>query len=99
MRLAVYIAALVIVMSAAIVVTLLIDNPVGAVIPVIAAAIGLALLIRWHARNTTYICEKCGYQFDIGPLIDFISPHLPERKLLSCPSCGKRSWCHASTAN
>jgi DNA-directed RNA polymerase subunit RPC12/RpoP len=52
----------------------------------------LYLLIRWHASVTAYRCEKCGNEFEISTLTDFVSPHMPEKKFLKCPGCGRRSW-------
>ncbi|MDH7576450.1 MAG: hypothetical protein QHH75_01265 [Bacillota bacterium] len=59
---------------------------------------GLFLLVRWHARNTAYICPKCGHFFMISAMEDFLSPHMIDQKLLKCPKCGKRSWCQAVSA-
>ncbi len=56
---------------------------------------GLYLLVRWHAKNTAYICPKCNHTFAISTLRDFLSPHMIEKKLLRCPECGESSWCKA----
>jgi DNA-directed RNA polymerase subunit RPC12/RpoP len=52
----------------------------------------MLLLVRWHAKNTAYRCRVCGHEFEISTGTDLISPHLPEKKYLRCPQCGKRSW-------
>lgn len=53
----------------------------------------VAAIVRWHARNVAYRCGNCDVVFTIDPFIDFTSPHLPGRKHLRCPRCGRRSWC------
>jgi DNA-directed RNA polymerase subunit RPC12/RpoP len=58
----------------------------------ILIAIALYLLVQWHAKNTLYKCPSCGKAFKISTLIDFISPHYPNKKWLKCPGCGRRSW-------
>ena len=52
----------------------------------------LFLLVRWHAKNTAYRCRVCGHEFEISTGTDLMSPHVPEKKYLKCPQCGKRSW-------
>jgi len=59
---------------------------------VIFAGTGLLLLVRWHSRSTGYRCSDCGAEFEISALVDFISPQVPDKKLLKCPRCGKRAW-------
>ena len=54
---------------------------------------GLYFLIRWHAKNTAYICPRCSHIFTISTLKDFLSPHMIDKKLLHCPECGENSWC------
>ena len=58
------------------------------------AVISLVFMVRWHARNSMYVCPECDHKFRITPWIDFISPHTFEKKWLTCPSCSKESWCH-----
>jgi len=63
---------------------------------IILVIVGLFLLIRWHAKNTAYICPKCGYKFMISTFEDFISPNiLWDKKLLKCPKCKTKSLCKA----
>lgn len=55
----------------------------------------LFLLVRWHTKNFAYRCTKCGYEFEISIITDFISPHGLSKsggwKYLKCPKCHKRS--------
>lgn len=60
---------------------------------------GLFLLVRWHAKNTAYICPNCGHTFMISTAKDFLSPHWFNKKLLKCPKCGKSSWCEMIEAD
>ncbi len=60
--------------------------------------LGLYLLVRWNARNTAYICPKCGHRFMISTWRDFISPHVWNKKLLRCPACQEKNWCRAVSA-
>jgi DNA-directed RNA polymerase subunit RPC12/RpoP len=52
----------------------------------------LFLLVRWHAGNTAYRCPACKHEFEISVFTDFVSPHVPDKKYLQCPQCGKRNW-------
>jgi len=55
----------------------------------------LILIVRWHAKNFFYICSKCGEEFKISTVMDFISPHGLSKsggwKYLKCPKCKKWS--------
>jgi DNA-directed RNA polymerase subunit RPC12/RpoP len=53
----------------------------------------MVALIIWHARTTQYDCPDCGATFQITALNDFLSAHVPEKKLLKCPRCGHTNWC------
>jgi len=56
---------------------------------------GLLLLISWHSKATAYLCPKCGYEFEISVLTDFLGPHGVDKddgwKYLKCPNCSARS--------
>jgi predicted RNA-binding Zn-ribbon protein involved in translation (DUF1610 family) len=74
--------------------------PIGFVIwLLLLCGVGLFSLVRWHAKNTAYICPNCGYIFTISTRKDFLSPHMIDKKLLRCPKCGESSWCKAISAN
>ena len=67
---------------------------------VAATVIGLALLVRWHARAFACRCPHCGHVFMIPAWLDLASPHGVRRhdgrwagwKLLRCP---RWSWVEA----
>jgi len=56
---------------------------------------GLVILVFWHAKATAYHCPRCGYEFEISLLTDFLSPHGVTKdggwKYLKCPNCSNRS--------
>ena len=58
-------------------------------------AVGLVILISWHAKATGYQCPICNYEFEISTLTDFLSPHGVNKsgawKYLKCPNCSNRS--------
>ena len=68
-------------------------GPLGLALTLLAVAgIGVFFLVRWHARTFAYRCSRCGHEFVISALTDFVSPHVPDKKYLRCPSCRKRDW-------
>ena len=59
-------------------------------------AVGLAILILWHAKSTAYHCPICGNEFEISALTDFFSPHGVTKDgggwvYLKCPKCQNRT--------
>jgi len=57
------------------------------------AVIALFFMVRWHARNSSYVCPECNHEFSVTPWMDFVSPHTFEKKWLTCPSCHQERWC------
>lgn len=68
--------------------------PVIVWIAVLITAAIVAIIVARHARKTTYRCTSCGTSFSVSPVTDFASPHYPDKKLLTCPSCGRTEWCN-----
>lgn len=60
----------------------------------LTVALVLIVVIRRHARNHVFRCDICRKIFDISAWTDFLSPHFPNKKRLTCPMCGEVSWCH-----
>lgn len=60
---------------------------------IISTAILLIWMIRQHAGKTSYVCPDCSHEFKVTPMKDFLSPHTPNTKRLTCPECGKKNWC------
>jgi hypothetical protein len=71
---------------------------VGVALWLLAAAGGLAWLVRWHAHSYCYRCpyDDCGALFAASSWVDFIAPQRPTRdggrKYLRCPRCGRWGW-------
>ena len=67
--------------------------PVGLVVWLALFVSGdLFLLVRWHANSTAYRCPACEHEFELSVFTDLVSPHVPDKKYLKCPQCGKRNW-------
>ncbi len=59
----------------------------------LATLLGIALaIVKVHAGTARYRCGRCGSELSISSVVDLLSPHLLDRKLLKCGTCGKRSW-------
>ncbi len=66
-------------------------------VAILALAAGLYLIVRWQHGRVAYRCRSCHHEFRVGKAEEFLSPHTPESKLLSCPSCDRTGWCEALT--
>ncbi|MFY9201139.1 MAG: hypothetical protein ACOX7X_06645 [Methanosarcina flavescens] len=53
---------------------------------------GAALLVTWHAKNSAYLCPRCGDVFEVSTFEDLLSPNGGNKKYVKCPQCGKRAW-------
>ena len=52
-------------------------------------------LTKWAVDTYGYECPSCRHQFEISMRTALLTPHIGDRKLLRCPSCGKRGWANA----
>jgi len=52
-------------------------------------------LTKWAVDTYGYECPSCQHQFEISMRTALLTPHIGDRKLLRCPSCGKRGWANA----
>ncbi len=52
-------------------------------------------LTKWAVDTHGYECPSCGHQFEISMRTALLTPHMWDKKLLRCPSCGKTSWASA----
>ena len=51
------------------------------------------LISRYYFRHTAYICPECHEVF-VPPFKEvFFAMHTPNTRKLSCPKCGKKSYC------
>lgn len=71
----------------------------GPIVWIVMVSAALVLLVFWHNRTFGYKCANCGKEFEIGALVNFVSPHgigkntsgLRGWKWLRCPKCRRFS--------
>ena len=69
------------------------EHSVEGFVIIAISAILLIFLVRRHAASTVYACPRCGHQFKISSIKDFMSPHKGFEKWLQCPQCAAIEWC------
>ncbi len=57
------------------------------------ATIGAVALSKYYYDNVEYVCPNCGDVFIPSFLAFNLAPHTPKFRKLTCPKCGKRSYC------
>lgn len=57
------------------------------------ATIGAGALSKYYYDNVEYVCPNCGDVFIPSFLTFNLAPHTPKFRKLTCPKCGKRSYC------
>lgn len=93
-RTALYVAvgALIIVTGA--VFLLDVSRVVGGVLLLVLAGVVIATLVTWHTNTFAYRCTKCGAEFSISPVKNFLSPQgigtKGGWKYLTCLRCHTR---------
>lgn len=55
------------------------------------------LACETERKSGVYICTKCGKKFEINAQRYLFSSHLLRSRRLSCPSCGRKSYCKYKT--
>lgn len=55
--------------------------------------IGAVALSKYYYDNVEYVCPNCGDIFIPSFLAFNLAPHTPKFRKLTCPRCGKRSYC------
>ncbi|MDT9606042.1 MerR family transcriptional regulator [Lactobacillus johnsonii] len=55
--------------------------------------IGAVALSKYYYDNVEYVCPNCGDVFIPSFLAFNLAPHTPKFRKLTCPKCGKRSYC------
>ncbi len=64
------------------------------VLAVVSIIFMMALgLSRYYYDNVEYVCPNCGDIFIPSFLAFNLAPHTPKFRKLTCPRCGKRSYC------
>ncbi len=68
-------------------------NPLPFVIgllPVICLGVWIS---KYYFHRTEYVCLQCHTVFSLKLREVFLARHTPKARLLTCPECGKRSFC------
>ena len=60
------------------------------VIIIFMMAVGLS---QYYYDSVAYVCPNCGEVFVPSFLTFNLAPHTPKFRKLTCPKCGKRSYC------
>ncbi len=93
-RTALYVAIGVLAIVAGAMFLLDISRVIGGVLVLVLAGVVLATLVMWHSKTFAYRCTRCGEEFSISPLKDFVSPQGVGAKggwkYLRCPRCNTR---------
>ena len=55
--------------------------------------VGAIALAKYYYDNVEYVCPNCGDVFIPSFLTFNLAPHTPKFRKLTCPRCGKRSYC------
>lgn len=70
--------------------TILVIEVVALIAIVFVTAWGLS---RYYYEQVEYVCPNCGDVFIPSFLTFNLSPHTPKFRKLTCPKCGKKSYC------
>ncbi len=93
-RTALYVALGMLVIVAGAMLLLDISRVIGGVLVFVLAGVVLATLVAWHSKTFAYRCTRCGEEFSISPVKDFVSPQGVGTKggwkYLKCPRCNTR---------
>ena len=55
--------------------------------------VGAIALSKYYYDNVEYVCPNCGDVFIPSCLTFNLAPHTPKFRKLTCPRCGKKSYC------
>lgn len=55
--------------------------------------VGAIALAKYYYDHVEYVCPNCGDVFIPSFLAFNLAPHTPKFRKLTCPKCGKRSYC------
>ena len=55
--------------------------------------VGAIALSKYYYDNVEYVCPNCGDVFIPSFLKFNLAPHTPKFRKLTCPKCGKKSYC------
>ena len=63
------------------------------IITLILQIIFAVILSKYYSDNVAYICPECHKVFRSGFKEMFFAAHTPNTRKLTCPHCGKKSFC------
>ena len=63
------------------------------IIVIVIAGLGAVFLSKYYYDRVEYVCPTCGDVFIPSFLAFNLAPHTPKFRKLTCPKCGKKSYC------
>lgn len=63
------------------------------IIVIVIAMLGAVFFSKYYYDRVEYVCPNCGEVFVPSFLIFNLAPHTPKFRKLTCPKCGKKSYC------
>jgi DNA-directed RNA polymerase subunit RPC12/RpoP len=90
-RTALYLAGGMLLIMTAAIFLFAINRVIGVILWLALIGVVLAILVNWHTKMYAYKCKRCGEEFEISPLTNFVSPQGFGKngawKYLKCPRC------------
>lgn len=63
------------------------------IIVIVMAVLGAVFFSKYYYDRVEYVCPNCGDIFIPSFLTFNLAPHTPKFRKLTCPKCGKKSYC------
>ncbi|WP_282805226.1 MerR family transcriptional regulator [Lactobacillus isalae] len=63
------------------------------IIVIVIAVLGAVFFSKYYYDRVEYVCPNCGNIFIPSFLAFNLAPHTPKFRKLTCPKCGKKSYC------
>lgn len=63
------------------------------IIAIVIAELGAVFFSKYYYDRVEYVCPNCGNIFIPSFLAFNLAPHTPKFRKLTCPKCGKKSYC------
>lgn len=65
----------------------------NASIVIVIVVLGAIMFSKYYYDRVEYVCPNCGDVFIPSFLAFNVAPHTPKFRKLTCPKCGKKSYC------